>query len=391
MRYVLVPVFAFAFLLVVGWYLSPDDRDQNTNLELYQSADSVGRLRLAEPEVTASFLAVGDILLSRYVAARMEQQRDPLLPFRNLTDLFHSTDFNFGNLESPISGRDEVRGRGLIFNMATKDLAGLVANNFKIVNLANNHALDQRLTGLENTRRLLDDKRIAYVGAGGDKAAAWEPKIVEVNGIRIGFLGASYSSVNDGGATRNQYLARIEDLAELRDAIRRMKTSTDFVVVTMHAGIEFERYPHPSQIKFAHAAVDYGADLVIGAHPHWIQTMEEYQGKYIFYSLGNFIFDANHEDTSQGLTLRIALRKPRFANPMRFTSPPKSAARLDSIELIPIVIQQFSPRPTTAEESRQILQKIGITESVIRFDTRDAQPARPGFYSETANNFRAGN
>jgi poly-gamma-glutamate synthesis protein (capsule biosynthesis protein) len=70
-------------------------------------------------------------------------------------------------------------------------------------------------------------------------------------------------------------VARIEDLEHLQASLAKLKSMTDFIVVTMHAGIEYKRQPHRSQVLFARAAIDYGADLVIGVHPHWIQTIEQ--------------------------------------------------------------------------------------------------------------------
>lgn len=322
----------------------------------------------AELHTTVSFLAVGDIMLSRHVAERIEQNDNPLLPFDQLKDLLSSTDFNFGNLESPVSGHDQKKGRELVFNTATKHLAGLVSYNFKIVNLANNHALDQGLAGLENTMRVLSEQGIVYLGVGDNKQQAWQPKIVTVNGVRIGFLGASYASTNDGDGKRNDYVARIEDLTDLKSAVTKLKSEADFIVVTMHAGIEYTRNPDSSQVTFARAAVDYGADLVIGQHPHWIQTIEQYQGKYIFYSLGNFVFDQlGHEDTREGLALRVVLRTPRRAN-LALAQTPGIQGRLvtlDKIELIPVIIEHVSPRPATDKESERILQKIGVAGGVI--------------------------
>ncbi len=371
MKYLLALIGVVALTVVVGLSLTPGAGEINTG-DL-KPRSSVNFQPIPRPESRASFLAVGDILLSRGVAQRMKQQNDPLLAFRSFAEVLNSTDFNFGNLESPVSGRDEVKGRGLVFNTATDDLASLRKYNFKILNLANNHSLDQRLPGLENTRHVLSNWGIDYVGVGDNKSEAWEPRIIAVNGIRIGFLGASYASVNDGGVERNENVARIEDLTELKDALAKLKSQADFVVVTMHAGIEFKRYPHSSQINFARAAVDFGADLVIGAHPHWIQTMEQYQGKYIFYSLGNFVFDANREDTSQGLALRVVLRKQKFQNPNMNQLRRAALAELESIELIPVVIQQYSPRPATDHEAQQILKKIGMTTSVITGETQFAR------------------
>ena len=295
-------------------------------------------------------------MLSRGVARTIDSAGDPMVPFSEMDDLFNSTDFNFGNLESPISGHDGRVGKGLVFNTRKSDIDGLVRHNFKVVNLANNHALDQGLAGLDYTRKFLTDKGIKYVGAGEDKAAAWAPRTVIANGIRIGFIGASYTSINDGGVVRNDYVARIDDLEYLRSSIGLLKGESDFIVVTMHAGIEYMRKPDRTQVDFARAAIDAGADLVIGAHPHWVQTLEQYQGKYIFYSLGNFIFDQRKPDTVEGLTLYISLLREGPNN-----------AKLEKIELIPVIIERFGvPRRTTEAETRAILRKSGMTERVLK-------------------------
>jgi poly-gamma-glutamate capsule biosynthesis protein CapA/YwtB (metallophosphatase superfamily) len=152
-----------------------------------------------------------------------------------------------------------------------------------------------------------------------------------------------------------------------------LKAVTDFIVVTMHAGVEYRRHPHPSQVAFAHAAIDYGADLVIGGHPHWIQKIEEYQGKYIFYSLGNFVFDqGHHQDTREGLVLRVVLQLKQ-SNGMAFVSMAgaetravtRISAKLDRIELIPIVIERCVPRRASENEAQNILRKIGIVHNVF--------------------------
>ena len=349
-------------LVIAGWGIHLGTR-QTRSVSRPLEGPALADPAAAEPESMVSFLAVGDIMLSRHVAERIEQNKNPLLPFDQLKDLLGSTDFNFGNLESPVSGNDQKKGAGLVFNTAGKHLAGLVSYKFKVLNLANNHALDQGLSGLENTMQALSEQGILYLGVGHTKEEAWQPKIVTFNGVRIGFLGASYASTNDGDGKKNSYVARIEDLAELKDALTKLRLESDFIVVTMHAGIEYRRHPHSTQIAFARAAVDYGADLVIGQHPHWIQTIEQYQGKYIFYSLGNFVFDqGGREDTREGLTLRIVLRTQRRENqaPTQTAVTPGRLTRLEKLELIPVIIQQCSPRQATDKESERILRKIGV-------------------------------
>ncbi|HEY0049485.1 MAG TPA: CapA family protein [Pyrinomonadaceae bacterium] len=337
----------------------------------YQKPESIERAVVVEPErITESrvtFLAVGDMMISRGVARSITRANDPLAPFRKMEAVFRSTDFNFGNLEVPISGNNNVIGKGLVFNMHTRDIAGLKAYNFKVLNLANNHALDQGVEGLRRTQRFLDEQGFTYLGVGDNPEQAWQPKTITVNNVKIGFVGASYASINDGGVARNDYVARIEDTDRLQRAIARLRAEgADFIVATMHAGVEYTRRPHQPQIDFARNAIDSGADIVIGAHPHWTQIFETYKGKYIFYSLGNFIFDQEwSRDTKEGLALKITLQN-------RKSSAPKSASalqgtRVEQIELIPVVIENFStPRPATETEAQQILKKIGATEKIIK-------------------------
>ena len=329
-------------------------------------------VQLKETKVT--FVAVGDMMLSRGVNRAITRAGDPLLPFRKLDTLLKESDFNFGNLESPISGNDNIVGKGLVFNAHTRDTLGLNAYNFKVLNLANNHALDQRLTGLQNTRRFLDERGITYLGVGDNMEQAWQPKFITVNGMNIGFIGASYASVNDGGVARNDYVARMEDTAYLRKAIAKIRPQVDFLVVTMHAGIEYTRRPNKGQVDFAHAAIDAGADMVIGAHPHWVQVKEEYRGKYIFYSLGNFVFDQEwSRDTKEGLALKITLRNTEGAAASSNLSPSKTLkklqtrAQVEQIEMIPVVIENYStPRMATEPEAEAILRKIGEPTSVLK-------------------------
>lgn len=227
-------------------------------------------------------------------------------------DLLKSSDFNFANLESPFSKSDAFTAKNtLVFNAPKANVAGLKEYNFAVLNLANNHAFDQGKDGIDITAEVLDNNGLLHMGTGETLEEAWTPAIIEKNGIKIAFIGASYSSVNDGGKTLNNYVARIEDVDRLTAQVSRLKSSVDFIVVTMHAGTEYTPKANQSQIDFARAAIDAGADIVIGAHPHWVQNKEIYKDKPIYYSLGNFIFDQDwSEETKKGLALKITLSKP---------------------------------------------------------------------------------
>ncbi|MEK7125492.1 MAG: CapA family protein [Patescibacteria group bacterium] len=166
-----------------------------------------------QSEVRATFGVVGDIMLSRNVAAKIKKANNPLLPFSNMKEILLANDFNFGNLESPFSGKDTFPNTGsLVFNVPRANVKGLVDNKFTILSLANNHAMDQGLKGLIYTKTFLGQNNIKGIGAGSNLNEAWKPEIVEANGIKIGFIAVSYASINDNGKTSNQLVARIEDI-----------------------------------------------------------------------------------------------------------------------------------------------------------------------------------
>jgi poly-gamma-glutamate synthesis protein (capsule biosynthesis protein) len=365
MKKYLFPIIA-AVLMALAILLGLSQRQDNPeNQKSLHQQNTNARSSIKNPsdspkkdESQASFLAVGDIMLSRNVAGKIQKAGDPLLPFKNTSDLLASTDFNFGNLESPLSGNNSFNPSGsLIFNAPPAYAVGLQKYNFQILNLANNHAFDQGKGGLDYTGKFLDDKNIIHIGTGSNLEGAWQGKVITAKGIRIGFIGASYSSLNDGGKAKNNYVARIEDTARLQAAISDLKSKSDFVVVTMHAGTEYTRTPNASQTAFAHAAINAGADMVIGAHPHWIQTTEAYKGKYIFYSLGNFIFDQEwSQETKEGLTLKVTLA----------SGNENTRAKLKHIELVPVILENYStPRAANEQEAKNILNKIGVTENII--------------------------
>ena len=357
-------------------YTAPAQLSADSLQSYYQkSQDAVA---VASTSTTVTFLAGGDIMLSRNVASTIKKAGDPLLPFKALAPILDSTDFNFANLESPVAElvkNQIVGGNSLIFGAPQENIQGLKTYNFRMVNLANNHAYDQGLKGLLFTKNYLGAQGIKNIGTGNTLEEAWQPQIITVHGVKIAFIGASFSSLNDGGNLVNNNVARIEDVSHLKAAIVAAKTMADYVVVTMHAGVEYTRNPTIAQTTFARAAIDAGTDIVIGAHPHWIQTIEHYKGKYIFYSLGNFIFDQEwSQDTKEGLALKIQITKNQVPNTttlgaatMDDLQGTRQPAQLSSIELMPIILENYStPRLATTEESKKILQKIKQNETSLK-------------------------
>ena len=300
------------------------------------------------------FLAVGDVLLSRGVAAAIRAAHDPMLPYAGMKDRFAAVDFTFANLEFPFSSETLVPVRGNIFNAPRDWAQGLVAHDFRVLNLANNHAMDQGERGLFDTIALCQELNLVCFGAGKNERQAWAPGVVEANGIRVGFVGASYSSVNDSGKKWLRFVARIEDKHRLKAAIESMKADgVDFVVATMHAGIEYVDQPFGPQTLFADAALKFGADIVIGAHPHVVQPARKQGGRWVFYSLGNFIFDQSEPKTDEGAALDITLSRSG------------GEVTLSRLEVVPVVIREGTPRPAEPERAKRILARMKLDDPML--------------------------
>jgi poly-gamma-glutamate capsule biosynthesis protein CapA/YwtB (metallophosphatase superfamily) len=312
-----------------------------------------------EPAGIVTLVVAGDIMLSRKVAATMKAADDPELPFRKMADLLKSADLSFANLESPLAPGEEseagwdgvIGGESLIFAAPHRSLQALRRFHFGILSLANNHAMDQGEAGLMHTLAWLRAHGIQAAGAGRSLDEAWQPRIVELSGHRIGFIAASYASTNYESNEPNDYIARIEQLDRLRSSLHALKSQAGYIVVSMHAGDEYTGEPSAAQVKFAHAAVDGGANLVVGSHPHWLQPFERYKKGLIFYSLGNFIFDLNSSPaTREGAVLRLFLR----------------AGQLVHADVIPVEIEDSCcPRAARLDETREALRRMRLASTNV--------------------------
>jgi poly-gamma-glutamate capsule biosynthesis protein CapA/YwtB (metallophosphatase superfamily) len=261
---------------------------------------------------TVSMIAVGDIMLDRTVENKIRAHNDINYPFLKVTDFLKSADFVFGNLECPITPDDpNIIQANTVFNAKPGMEVALKNAGIAIVNLANNHTMNYGEKGMINTLKYLDEVGIVHVGSGKNSVDAAAPAFVEQGGIKFAFLGYTDTDVLPPGypATTTKPGNNIMDVSKMRQAVQNVRGQADIVVVTMHSGTEYEKV-NPRQITFAHAAIDSGADVVIGGHSHVLQKIEEYNGKYIFYSLGNFVFDQMWSvPTTQSIIAKLTFDK----------------------------------------------------------------------------------
>ena len=243
-------------------------------------------------------LFAGDVMFSRAVRRAILAARDPALPFRKLAPLMSAADISFINLETPFSDTGPYHEGGLVFHAAPETIAGLTLAGISVVSTANNHSRDCGAHGVEYTINWLRSHEITPVGSSESETATHEGVVIKRNGIRFGFLGYTFDQKNGNWRDIDPRIA-LTDIATLIKDVQSLCKRADLVIVSMHNGIEYMPKPSKAQVEFAHAAIDAGARLVIGHHPHVIQPEENYRGGQIFYSLGNFIFDQYQREATQ--------------------------------------------------------------------------------------------
>ncbi len=278
----------------------------------------------------------GDVMLSRYVGTRARRLHDPGSPLRDLAPLLSSANIAFVNLEAPFSDHGHPIEKGMVFKAEPEMVEALKVAGVSVVSTANNHARDCGAYGVDFTVDWLAKNGIAAVGTGHTAEAAHQGAVLARNGVRFGFLAYTYDQSNGNYKDRDDRIAMM-DVPRMTKDVQEMRQRADAVIVSMHAGVEYQAKPNAQQRSFAHAAIDAGASVVVGAHPHVTQPVESYKDGVIFYSLGNLVFDQfQRRETQHGLLADVY-----FAGP-----------KLEHWSLIPVDILQSGPHVAPTEPRR---------------------------------------
>ena len=256
---------------------------------------------------TVSMAFVGDIMLDETPGKVLKRGRDPFAPFAALLD---AADIRVGNLECVVA----TTGRALpdkpyTFRAHPRSLKFL-KRHFDAVALANNHSGDFGPDAFGEMLGLLERQGLGYFGGGRDLAQAHAPLIIERHGLRIALLGYNEFLPRSFEADYDKPgIAWSEDeQVRLDIANARSRYKADLVIPVMHWGWEHEPLAGKRQRQLARLMIDAGADAVVGGHPHVTQDVEQYLGKPIIYSLGNFVFDGfSDADNNTGWLLRLEL------------------------------------------------------------------------------------
>ena len=296
-------------------------------------------------EISITISAAGDVTLGNYpeqgygysLHEVYDQAGSPAYFFENVYDVFSTDDMTLVNLEGVLTDATERR-EGQTYNLKGRPeyVDILTEGSIEAVSMANNHRLDYLEQGSDETVEILENAGIVY--AYDDIVGVYE-----VKDIRIGYV--SVNEVHWG--------AGVEAL--IQDGIEELQAEqVDLILVCCHWGIEREYIPEAYQQQLGRKCIDWGADLVIGHHPHVLQGIEEYQGKYIVYSLGNFCFGANRNPEDKDTMI--------FQQTFTFVEGEKQEDK--NICVIPCSISSirgrndFKPTPATGEEAVRIINKI---------------------------------
>ena len=301
---------------------------------------------LASATPVVDLAVAGDIMLGRGVNNKMVAYNDYLYPYRQIADELHGADLRVANLECTITDLYPVPTDPSTFDFvsAKRAVEGLVYAGFSALTVANNHAGGAGPGALQDMIATLRGKAIAVCGGGDNLAAARQPALMKAKGLRVALLGYDAISPQEPYATTSSPGLAPLDLATLAQDITSARAQADLVIPYFHWGIEYTKDPTADQQRAAHAAIDAGADVVLGVHPHWVQGIESYKGKLILYSFGNFIFDQDwSRPTMEGLLVHLYWR----------------GTTLVGVRFVPTLdVDRCQPRPMTQAEAVDVFDRM---------------------------------
>ncbi len=309
-------------------------------LQLVHHASYSAEIKKAKPqpivdEEEVTLIAVGDIMLGRKVETYMDTE-GLQYPFEKISDFLKNADAVVGNLEGPIlKNHIQTPNFGFTFAFDPQIVPLLKDNNIHIVSLANNHAYDYGPDGFRQSREFIRNGGLDTFGHYFESGSGYAIRKT-IEGKKFIFIGYNLTSPQFDKEAALAYVKGIK------------REAGEVMIAFNHGGTEYELKSGTLQQTFYKSLIDSGVDIVIGAHPHVTQEIEIYNGKPIFYSLGNFIFDQYFsKDVEQGLALKMHFSDKKIV-----------------IDLIPLQSKQSQPALMTDESKKTFLDALAARSSI---------------------------
>jgi len=324
--FVLSALVVLVFGLIFASSIHMNKSFQKVDLNILKDSDEASN---ADQDI--SIVTTGDIGLVRDINNKIIQAKDPNYPFLNIADYLRDADLTIINLEGPLIKDCPVILDGFTFCGETTNVKGLVFAGVDGANLANNHSTNYGLDGLNQTESTLESNGVAAFGL-TNKIRYIKVKDKKIALVGFVELGNNWEGLNN---------ATVENVTQMNKEARE---NADIVINAIHWGDEYTYKPSENQILVAHTAIDSGADIVLGNHPHWIQPSENYNGKIIIYAQGNTIFDQDwSQETREGVLYKFIYKNGGFE-------------KLD--EKYTVIENNSQPRFATGVETESIKQKV---------------------------------
>ena len=263
------------------------------------------------PADTLSVVLTGDILLDRGVRRTIEQRGVEHLFSAGVDSVLKAAQVAVGNLECPATKIKAPVQKLFIFRGEPEWLAVLRNHGFTHLNLANNHSIDQGREGLMDTRRNIVAAGMVPVGAGSTMDEASQPVLLSEQPRRVWLLASLRLALENYAYLTDRPCVSQEPMDSLLGRVSRLRRDDPeaVIVVSLHWGGEHTLKPVPRQRLEAHRLIDAGADVLVCHHTHTLQTVEDYRGKKIYYSIGNFIFDQQKPLNSRACMVGLTVTK----------------------------------------------------------------------------------
>ncbi len=283
--------------------------------------------------VSLTVVLTGDILLDRGVRQVIERRGADHLFSPGVDSVLRQAQVVVGNLECPATKVEAPAFKRFIFRAEPEWLTTLQQHGFTHLNLANNHSIDQGRDGLMDTWRNIKRAGMVPIGAGATMNEAVQPVLLAESPRRVYLVPSLRLALENYAYLPDQPCVSQEPMDSLLERVRMLKRadSTAIVIVSLHWGGEHTLQPVPRQRVEAHQLIMAGADVIVCHHTHTLQTVEEFRGKKIYYSIGNFIFDQSKPLNSRACMVRLNIKRDGF-----------------TVETVPIEIRHCVPWVQTA-------------------------------------------